>query len=281
MSRSAGRDIIVTDSVTLLGKTAQGTVVVCGSHGGVIAGLFAAAAGVAGVVFNDAGTGKEQAGIAGLHLIEQYGIAAAAVDHQTARIGDGQDCIDTGIVSFVNHDAVEAGVKIGMSAAEAAERMAMQKAPSQALPPRPPSPAEREPLLLEDGCPRVLALDSVSQVGWNMAGSVILGGSHGGIVNGKAIKAPVRAAFFNDAGLGKDNAGISRLPALDVCGIPGATVSAMSARIGDGLDTYENGTISHVNATARALAIHVGQSAAEAVARIRQATLEAAPSETA
>jgi hypothetical protein len=278
---TGNRDIIVTDSVTLLDEAARGTVVVSGSHGGVIAGLFAAAAGVAGVVFNDAGTGKEQAGIAGLHLIERYGIAAAAVDHQTARIGDGQDCIDTGIVSFVNRDAVEAGVKVGMSAAEAAERMASRQGPAHALLPSPPSPAEHEPLRLEDGCPRVLALDSVSQVDWSMAGSVILGGSHGGIVNGKAIKAPVRGAFFNDAGRGKDDAGISRLPALDVCGIPGATVSAMSARIGDGRDTYENGTISHVNATARALAIRVGQSALEAVARIRQATLDAAPGETA
>ena len=87
-------------------------------------------------------------------------------------------------------------------------------------------------------------------------------------MNGKAIKAPVRAAFFNDAGGGKDGAGISRLPALDVCGIAGATVSAMSARIGDGRDTYESGTISNVNACAAALGLHPDQSAVEAVSLI-------------
>ena len=137
--------------------------------------------------------------------------------------------------------------------------------------PRPPSPAERDPDLLQDGCPRVFALDSVSRVSWDLAGGVILGGSHGGIVNGKAIKAPVRAAFFNDAGGGKDGAGFSRLPALDVCGIPGATVSAMSARIGDGRDTYESGTISKVNASAAALGVRSDQSASEAVSLIRDA----------
>jgi hypothetical protein len=275
MGRLATRSVIITDSVTLLDDASEGTVVVCGSHGGVVAGLFAAAAGVGGVVFNDAGVGKEQAGVAGLRLIEQYGIAAAAVDHRTARIGDGEDCRATGVVSFVNRWASQAGVQIGMTAAEAAERMAVWQGPSRASP-RPSSPAEQEPQLLQDGCPRVLALDSVSQVSWSMAGSVILGGSHGGIVNGRAIKAPVRAAFFNDAGRGKDDAGISRLPALDVCCIPGATVSAMSARIGDGRDTYESGTISHANAAARALGVHPDQSAAEAVSRIRKATRAAA-----
>jgi hypothetical protein len=272
---AAARPIIVTDSVTLLSERAQGTVVVCGSHGGIVAGLFAAAGGVDGVVFNDAAVGKEEAGIAGLHLLEQYGIAAAAVDYRSARIGDGEDSRTSGVVSFINHWASEAGVRVGVTADEAAQWMAAWQRPRPTAP-RPPSPAERDPDLLQDGCPRVFALDSVSRVTWSLAGSVILAGSHGGIVNGKAIKAPVRAAFFNDAGGGKDDAGTSRLPALDVCGIPGATVAAMSARIGDGRDTYESGTISNVNATAAALGVHPGQSAAEAVALIRDAVCAAA-----
>jgi hypothetical protein len=268
MTRVAARDIIVTDSVTLLNDSAQGTVVVCGSHGGIVAGLFAAAAGVAGVVFNDAAVGKEQAGIAGLSLVERYGMAAAAVDYRSARIGDGNDCRASGVISFANHWALEAGVRVGATAVGAAERMAVWKGPPTKTALRPPSPAEREPYPLQDGLPRVLALDSVSQVTWGMAGSVILGGSHGGIVNGKAIKVPVRAAFFNDAGGGKDGAGTSRLPALDACGIPGATVSALSARIGDGRDTYESGTISSVNVSAVALGVRPDQSAVEAVSRI-------------
>ena len=167
----------------------------------------------------------------------------------------------SGVASFVNRWASRP-VQIGITA-EAAKRMAAWQGPKPTRR-RDRSPAEQEPELFQDGCPRVFALDSVSRVNWGMAGSVILGGSHGGIVNGRAIKAPVRAAFFNDAGGGKDDAGISRLPALDVCGIPGATVSAMSARIGDGRDTYESGTISHVNASAAAFGVHPDQSASEA-----------------
>jgi hypothetical protein len=273
---AAAREILVVDSVTLLTDRAQGAVVVCGSHGGIVAGLFAAAGGVTGVIFNDAAIGKEGAGIAGLSLLQQYGIAAAAVDYGSARIGDGEDTHTSGLISFVNRWARQAGVKVGDTAAEAAGRMATWQGAPTIAPSRPASPSEREPCLLEDGCPRVFALDSVSAVTWNMAGSIILGGSHGGIVNGKAIKAPVRAAFFNDAGGGKDGAGTSRLPALDVCGIAGATVSAMSARIGDGRDTYESGIISGVNATGAALGLHPDQPAAHAVSVIRDAAHECA-----
>jgi len=259
--------IVITDSATLLDDRTVGGVAVCGSHGGIVAALFAAAAGVKGALFNDAAVGKEEAGIAGLGELESYGIAAAAVDYRTARIGDGEDCHRCGVISFANSWAHNAGVRSGMQASEAARLIAAWSAPA-AVRPRPPSPADREPYLLRDGCPRVLAVDSVSQVDWSMAGAIVLGGSHGGIVNNRAIKAPVRAAFFNDAGAGKDGAGISRLAALDVCGIPGATVSALSARIGDGRDTYESGIISHANVSAAALGMRPGQSAMEAVSRL-------------
>src|SRR4051812_48826270 len=96
------RNIVVADSVTVLGDHAGGSVVVSGSHGGVVAALFAAAAGVDAVIFNDAAIGKEEAGIAGLHLLEQYGMAAAAVDYRSARIGDGEDSLASGVLSFVN-----------------------------------------------------------------------------------------------------------------------------------------------------------------------------------
>ena len=268
--------IVVTDSATLLDDRAAGSVTVCGSHGGTVAALFAAAVGVKGALFNDAAVGKEEAGIAGLGELDSLGIAAAAVDYRSARIGDGEDCHRSGVVSFANGRARDAGVRAGMAAATAARLIAAWPAPAEALGPRPPSPAERDPAILRDGWPRVLAVDSVSRVDWSMAGSIVLGGSHGGIVNNRAIKAPVRAAFFNDAGTGKDGAGISRLAALDVCGIPGATVSALSARIGDGRDTYESGIVSHANVSASALGLRPGQPAVEAVALLCAAVQAAA-----
>jgi hypothetical protein len=63
-----------------------------------------------------------------------------------------------------------------------------------------------------------------------------------GAAGGVGVKAPVAAAFFNDAGVGKDEAGLSRLPLLDRMGIPGMTVSSDSARIGFGDETYRRGS---------------------------------------
>ena len=58
--------IVVADSVTALGARHEGAVLVSGSHGGLIAARYAAAAGVRAAVFNDAGIGLDDAGIMGL-----------------------------------------------------------------------------------------------------------------------------------------------------------------------------------------------------------------------
>ena len=59
-----------------------------GSHGGVSAARFALDVRAALYVFNDAGGGKEQAGVAGLDLLEAASIAAICVSHDSARIGE-------------------------------------------------------------------------------------------------------------------------------------------------------------------------------------------------
>ena len=107
-------------------------------------------------------------------------------------------------------------------------------------------------------------IDSASLVTPADAGRVIVTASHGGLLGGRpetAIKVPVFAAVYNDAGWGIDGAGVSRLPALDARGIAGACVSAFSARIGDGLSTYHDGFVSAVNATAVRHGGRIGQSA--------------------
>ncbi|HIY66229.1 MAG TPA: hypothetical protein H9830_08145 [Candidatus Agrococcus pullicola] len=68
----------------------------------------------------------------------------------------------------------------------------------------------------------------------------------------RALKHPVRFAAFNDAGVGKENAGISRLSPLDDQGISAVAVSSSSAEIGSGLSTLEQGIVSSVNEFARA-----------------------------
>jgi len=52
---------------------------------------------------------------------------------------------------------------------------------------------------------------------------------------------------------------------LQARGVAGATVSHLSARIGDCQDTWDHGVVSHANARARALGIVPGQSLRESL----------------
>jgi len=83
--------------------------VVGASHGGVYAAWLAAVARVRGLIVSDAGVGRERAGIAGLAYLDGLGIAAAAVDHDSARIGDGADLMARGRISHVNTAASALG----------------------------------------------------------------------------------------------------------------------------------------------------------------------------
>jgi hypothetical protein len=111
-------------------------------------------------------------------------------------------------------------------------------------------------------------MDSVSLVMPGDAGQIVVTGSHGGLLGGTrdaALAVDALAALYNDAGIGADEAGVGRLPALDARGIAAATVDAMTARIGDGLSTYRDGIVSRLNGTARARGGRVGISAIELV----------------
>jgi hypothetical protein len=76
------------------------------------------------------------------------------------------------------------------------------------------------------------------------------------------------AVFFSDAGIGLDRAGIARLPTLDARGMIGATVSAMSAEIGNARSAFEDGILSFVNETARRAGLAPGQRLREAAAAL-------------
>src|SRR5271157_379310 len=116
--------ILTADSITRVGPEAKGAVVVNGSHGGVYAAYVAAKLGVAAAIFNDAGVGRDAAGIAGLDYLDRLGIPAAAVGHRTARIGDGADMIAHGVVTHANPAAQALGCRPGITCAEAARALA-------------------------------------------------------------------------------------------------------------------------------------------------------------
>jgi hypothetical protein len=72
------------------------------------------------------------------------------------------------------------------------------------------------------------------------------------------------AFICSDGGIGKNESGTSALAEVEADGIPGASVDAMTARMGDGHSTYLDGIISAVNETAAAKGVRVGQTAIEA-----------------
>ncbi|HEY3912540.1 MAG TPA: hypothetical protein VGM07_22025 [Stellaceae bacterium] len=261
--------IVIADSITRVGPEAAGAVVVNASHGGVYAAYLAAKLHAAAAIFNDAGVGRDRAGIGGLDYLEEFGVAAAAVGHDTARIGDGADMMARGIVTYANELAILLGVGPGQSCHDAAARL-QQARPTDQTPPE----AREAAFLLVSEAPQVWALDSASLVLPEHRDAIVVTGSHGGLLGGRpetALKYDVRGALYNDAGTGKDEAGVSRLPALDRRGIAAATVSAASARIGDARSTYEDGIVSRVNARAAALGLREGSSAREFVAGLRRA----------
>lgn len=113
---------------------------------------------------------------------------------------------------------------------------------------------------------RVVLMDSITKVAAEDQGGIAVSGSHGGASSGEfALEVPLKLAFFNDAGVGKDGAGIAALPMLQAHGVAGGTVSHTSARIGDAQDMWEHGVVSHLNDAARALGLSVGQRLGEAL----------------
>lgn len=115
--------IVIADSATSITEANKNDVFVDASHCGLNVGHYAVQAGVKGMIGNDAGKGMEDAGVAGLKVLDEKGIPGAAVSAMTAEIGVGPTTYETGVISTVNKAAQKIGVKPGMSAKEAAEVM--------------------------------------------------------------------------------------------------------------------------------------------------------------
>jgi len=254
--------VVVAPTVTKLPADMRGAVLVTGSHGGQYAAGLAAASGARAVILHDAGVGADHAGIAALDLFGAEGVAVATVAHTTARVGDPADMMARGRISHANAPARALGVLPGMACAEAAERL-------RQAPPRTahlPKGAEARVVRRPEGALRDLVLvDSASLVDAEAdRGAVVVAGSHGGLIGGRAdlaLRTDAYAACFHDAGIGIDDAGIGRLAVLDARGIAAITVAADTARIGQARSVFEDGIVSAVNATAAAWGARPGERA--------------------
>ena len=116
---------------------------------------------------------------------------------------------------------------------------------------------------------RVVLVDTITSVDANDAGAIVVAASHGGTSSGQfALVHPLAAVFFNDAGVGKDDAGIAALAMLQARGVAAGAVSHRSCRIGDAEDMWMHGVISHANPAALALRLLPGLSLREALTRL-------------
>lgn len=116
-----GRRIVLMDTISAISAVDVGSVIVCGSHGGAISGTFAQQHPPVLVFFNDAGGGKNQGGTAAIAMLDEAGIACAAIAHSSARIGDAADAWRNGRLSVVGKRAEAAGLRTNQVVQHAVE----------------------------------------------------------------------------------------------------------------------------------------------------------------
>jgi hypothetical protein len=243
--------IVTVASCSNLRDEHRGHVAVSGSYGGRYNAYNAAKWPARAVIMNDAGIGKDDAGIVGLEFLDRINMAAATADAMTCHIGDGDDMLAHGVISHVNKTAAALGCKIGQSVRDCAELMRSATPPTE----MPPAISDGARYILRDGKRGLVCADSIGMIVPEDAGKIVVTASHGALSGGRpdsAVAPDVYACFFSDGGVGggKDGAGIARLAPLDTRNIPAGAVSADSAPIGDARALYNDGVLSHINRTA-------------------------------
>ena len=273
--------VILLDSLGDLQPDNSSPILVCGSHCGDN-GTFARKlknCRVKAVFLNNAGIGKNQAGISGLSHYEAENIVACAVDHFSAEIGVARDTWESGIISHTSTLAEEIGIKIGDFVKEAVAKIINLID----LPTSTQKNKNSESLIIEkkensskvdlkkqiqtqiDGV-NITVADSITFLNESNAGDIVVCGSHGGVSAGHyAQKHCLKAVFFNDAGIGKNNAGAKSLESLSDAGILACTVDCMSAEIFNGQDILDNGIITVCNQLAKSKNIKEGMMIKEAI----------------
>ena len=253
--------VITMDSAAEIGEDETGQVVVAGSHGAEFAARHVARYLPFGVILNDAGKGKNNAGISGLPVLEAMNILGATVDCMTARIGEGDDNYYDGVISAVNDKAKKAGVHAGMTVVEAARIMLTAKKSGRV--------SYGTPVAYEDDCGRIVLADTISYLNESHRGCVVVSGYHCAHTTYDWVKnLGLKGIFLNDAGKGKDNQGISGLPVYDRTGIPAAAIDCMTAMIGDARDAWESGLVSAANNTAAGVGVGEGMAVQKAAMKI-------------
>ena len=238
-------------------------IVINASYCGVLPARFIAAQRPRGAIGVDCGVGPAGASVAGLWYLEALQIPAAAADVMTVKLGDGVDLHTYGVISFVNQPAMDCGVRPGMAVRDAAQCMLAADLHSQ-------SASDVTNRTVVDTGPdgrQVVCTDSIAFGLPEDARNVLVTAGHTGR-SAVPYLLKVRPFGFicSDGGKGREDAGVAGIYLVEAEGLAGATVDARRARMGDGRSSYQDGTISAVNALAARAGVCVGMPAAQAAA---------------
>lgn len=253
--------ILVMDSMGYVdSKCDVSDVLVCGSHSAICAAALAARARPRGVIGHDGGLGKDNAGVSGLEYWQSLGIPGAAVRASSARIGDGQDIWDRGVLSVVNARAYQMGLRVGMPVHAAAKLLLTA--------PQPQPATECVQWVLEDGeYGKAIGIDTVIYCDDRMEDTLMVMAGHTGAAFARYVESlpfKLRGIVNIDGGDSADGSGVSGMPIFDQNRLPTAACPPKTCRIGDARDVWASGIVSIVNKTAEALGVRPGMTAVEA-----------------
>ncbi len=266
VEQNASGRIVAFDSSTYRASnpTTSADVVVVGSYCGmrVLAPIFTD--GVKAVIATDGGIGLDEAGIDGLRHGETIGVPVAAVAAMSAETSNGRSTL-LGEVSRANAQARALGVEPGMVAYEAA--LLLAQAPAG----RPiPTVHETEGPVVVEETPngRIWASPGTTSITEEIPNDIVCSGSNASrVMSDGVLRMAAKGAIANDAGIAKNNTAVEGVMLLAEHGVPAASVSTLSARLGDGRSTWNDGVLSVVNEVAADLGVTVGMTA-KAAARL-------------
>jgi hypothetical protein len=120
----SGRAVVCTDSIAFGQPEDRDRNVLCtAGHTGRSAIPYLERVRPLAFICSDGGKGRNGAGVAGLSIADGLGLAGAAVDARSARMGDGLSTYHDGIISARNELAAVCGVELGQPAADAARHL--------------------------------------------------------------------------------------------------------------------------------------------------------------
>lgn len=263
-----GRRVVVLDSATHSHRHAASAesrpgsdVVVNASYAGVYCARLLQETQPVATIGLDCGVGKDGAGISGLWYFEALGVPAAAADINGVEHGNGADLYENGVISKVNGYADALGITPGMTVKEAADLLLDTPEGGVEL-----DTTNREVVEEARNGHNVVCTNSIADaLPEDKDTNVLCTAGHTGRSVIDYITGFRPYGFIcSDGAVGKNNSGLAALGPANDAGIPGAAVSADTARMGDGHSTYYDGIISACNDLAAAAGVRVGQSAVEA-----------------